>query len=150
MPIWKRMHEESGLIGSTGPDMRRFFFGIEEAVSLIKVAMENIDVIRGKVLGREMKAALIRDLLDVWIRENGGRWEQIEGRPGERDDELLVGELELPHATKLRFDDIDHYLISFNEQVPEPLSEAISSATAERLSDAEMVKLIDSPPEEDA
>ncbi len=150
LPIWKRMHEESGNIGSTGPDMRRFFFGIEEAVALIKVAMKNIDLIRGKVLGREMKAALIRDLLDVWIRENGGRWEQIEGRPGERDDELLVGELELPYAEKLTFDDIDHYLISFNEEVSEPLCEPISSATAERLSDADMVKLIDSPPEEDA
>lgn len=149
LPIWKRMHEESAVIGSTGPDMRRFFFGIEEAVALIKVAMKNIDLVRGKVLGREMKAALIRDLLDVWIREKGGRWEQIEGRPGERDDELLVGDLELPYATKLTFDGIDHYLISFNEEVSEPLSEAISSATAVRLSDEEMVTLLDSPPEED-
>ena len=138
------------LIMSNYPNMRRFFFGIEEAVALIKVALKNIDLIRGKVLGREMKAALIRDLLDVWIRENGGQWEQIEGRPGERDDELLVGELELPYAEKLTFDDIDHYLISFNEEVSEPLCEPISSATAERLSDADMVKLIDSPPEEDA
>ena len=111
--------------------------------------MRNIDLVRGKVLGRGMKAALMRDLLDVWIREKGGRWEQIEGRPGERDDELLVGDLELPYATRLTFDGIDHYLISFNEEVSEPLSEAISSATVDRLSDAEMVTLLDSPPEED-
>jgi len=150
LPIWKRMHEETGVIGSTGPDMRRFFFGVDEAVALIVTAVDNIDLVRGKVLGREMKAALIRDLLDVWIREKGGRWERIEGRPGERDDELLVGELELPYGRMLTMSGIVHYLISFNEKVNEPLDQAISSATAERLSEEEMVRLISFFPAEDA
>src|SRR5262249_12830766 len=26
LPIWKKMHEETGVIGTTGPEMRRFFF----------------------------------------------------------------------------------------------------------------------------
>jgi len=148
LPIWERMHAETGVIGSTGPDMRRFFFGVDEAVALIKTAMGNIDRVRGKVLGREMKAALIRDLLDVWIRERGGRWEPIEGRPGERDDEYLVGELELAHTTTLTLDGVVHYLISFNESVDEPLTREVSSANVDRLSDEEMVRLISSAPRE--
>src|SRR5262249_33157336 len=32
LPIWKKMHEETGVIGTTGPDMRRFFFTVDEAV----------------------------------------------------------------------------------------------------------------------
>ena len=148
LPIWQRMHAETGVIGSTGPDMRRFFFGIDEAVALVKTAMDNIDMVRGKVLGREMKAALIRDLLDVWIREKGGRWEQIEGRPGEREDEFLVGELELPHTTCVTMGGVLHYLISFNETSDAPLDQEVSSANVERLSGDEMVRLIDSAPGE--
>jgi UDP-N-acetylglucosamine 4,6-dehydratase/5-epimerase len=149
LPIWDRMHGEKGVIGSTGPDMRRFFFGVEEAVALIRTAIENIDMVRGKVLGREMKAALIRDLLDVWIREKGGRWETIEGRPGERDDEFLVGELELAHTTEVTLDNATHYLISFNELADTPLRNAISSASVARLSDEEMVSLIEAAPREE-
>jgi FlaA1/EpsC-like NDP-sugar epimerase len=32
LPIWKNMHEQTGLIKTTGPEMRRFFFTVEEAV----------------------------------------------------------------------------------------------------------------------
>src|SRR5688500_1638163 len=34
LPIWKKMHETTGVIGTTGPDMRRFFFTVDEAVKL--------------------------------------------------------------------------------------------------------------------
>ena len=149
LPIWRKMHEESGTIGSTGPDMRRFFFSVHEAVRLIESAMENIQLVRGKVLARQMKAALIRDILDVWVREKGGRWEQIEGRPGERQDEYLVGELELEHTTSLDLDGVRHYVIAFNEKAENPLEEVVSSANAERLSDEETQDLIDSAPAED-
>ena len=37
-----------------------------------------------------MKAALIRDCLEVWIKHERGRWEQIEGRPSERPHEDLI------------------------------------------------------------
>ena len=47
-------------------------------------------------------------------------------------------------------DHFDPHLFSLTEVVPEPSPGPFSSATAERLSDAEMVRLIDSPPEEDA
>ena len=38
LPIWKRMHDETGVIGTTGPEMRRFFFTVEHAVELVKTA----------------------------------------------------------------------------------------------------------------
>ena len=92
---------------------------------------------------------LIRDVLDVWIRERGGRWEEIEGRPGERVDEFLVGELELPYTRTLTLGGGEHYLISFNEKCPEGLEDVVSSANAERLTDEEIVALIDSVPAEE-
>lgn len=147
LPVWKHMHDTTGVIGTTGPEMRRFFFTVEEAVRLVSTAMREIDLIQGKVLARYMKAAQIKDLLAVWTEKRGGRWEQIEGRPGERDDEFLIGDMELPFASVLRIDGIQHYLISFNERVDNPVSEGLSSANTERLSQGEMMALIDGAPE---
>jgi hypothetical protein len=40
------MHEETKTIGTTGPEMRRFFFTIDHAVQLVKTAMDNIDLVQ--------------------------------------------------------------------------------------------------------
>ncbi len=142
LSIWKKMHEETGVIRSTGPEMRRFFFGVEEAVGLVRTAMNHIDEIRGKVLSREMKAAQIQDLLTVWTRHKGGRWERVEGRPGERNDEFLVGDIELPYTSEIEYSNIRHYIISFNKKVNYPLKSVLSSANAERMTEPEMLELI--------
>jgi FlaA1/EpsC-like NDP-sugar epimerase len=147
LPIWKKMHEDTGVIRSTGPGMRRFFFTVDEAVALVRTAIENIDSLAGKVLGRMMKAAQISDLLNTWIEAKGGRWETMEGRPGERDDEFLIGDLELPYTREATFGDVKHFIISFNEKAPKALEVGLSSANTERLSKAEMLHLINSPAE---
>jgi UDP-glucose 4-epimerase len=143
LPVWKQMHDNTGVIGSTGPEMRRFFFTVDEAVQLVVTAVREIELIQGKVLSRYMKAAQIKDLLTVWTEEKGGRWEQIDGRPGERDDEFLIGEIELPFTTTLTLDGVQHYLISFNERAESPVSESLSSANTQRLDRDEMLALID-------
>ncbi|HUR99722.1 MAG TPA: polysaccharide biosynthesis protein [Pyrinomonadaceae bacterium] len=147
LPIWKKMFEDTGVIKSTGPEMRRFFFTVDDAVTLVTTALENIDTIRGGVLSRYMKAAQIQDLLDVWTRSKGGRWERMEGRPGERDDEFLIGDIELPYTKEMMFGDVKHYYITFNQKTEQPLAEGLSSANTERLSEDEMIALIDSPRE---
>src|SRR5437762_6467171 len=72
LPIWKKMFDDTGVIRSTGPGMRRFFFSVNEAVQLIATAVQNMDSIHGMVLSRTMKAAQIRDLLDTWVAAKGG------------------------------------------------------------------------------
>lgn len=149
LPLWKRMHEESGVIGTTGPEMTRFFFTVDEAVKLILTAIENIDELQGKVISREMKSALIRDILDIWIAEKGGSWKQIEGRPGERNLEYLIGDLELEHTYEKDFDGIKHFVIAFNEKAERPIKVGLNSDNARRLSRAEIVDIINhAPPEE--
>ena len=147
LPIWKRMHDETGVIRSTGPEMRRFFFTVDEAVKLVRTAMEKIEDVEGRVLSRRMKAAQIEDLLEVWIKDKGGSWEKMEGRPGERVDEFLIGDIELPYTFEVEYDGITHYVISFNEKAARPLDFGLSSANTERLSEAEMLQLINSPSE---
>ncbi|SEF42298.1 polysaccharide biosynthesis protein [Algoriphagus boritolerans] len=149
LPIWKKMHEETGIIGTTGPEMRRFFFSVDEAVQLVITAMDNIDLVKGKVLSRYMKAAQIEDILQTWIEERGGKWEKIEGRPGEREDEFLIGDLELPYTEELQLGGIKHYLISFNNKVVNPIPFGLSSANTDRLSREEILSIINNPPIEE-
>ncbi len=149
LPIWKGMHDRDGVIGTTGPEMRRFFFTVDEAVELVRTALADIDEIGGGVLGRTMRSARIRDILELWIARKGGRWEPIEGRPGEREDEFLIGEIELPYTREIEYDGIRHFLIRFNQRSERPATAVLSSANAERLTEPEMVTLIENPPLEE-
>jgi UDP-N-acetylglucosamine 4,6-dehydratase len=149
LTLWKKMHKETGKIGTTGPEMRRFFFTIDEAVDLVLAALNDMPTVKGKVLSRRMKAAQIEDMLKVWVAHKGGSYERIEGRPGERIDEYLIGELELPYTRELTYNGITHYLISFNEKVPNPGKVGLSSGDTDRLTDQEILAIIDNPPVEE-
>jgi FlaA1/EpsC-like NDP-sugar epimerase len=149
MGIWRKMLKEGGVIGTTGPEMLRFFFTVDEAVELVVTAFENAEALHGKVLARHMKAARMEDILKVWTAQEGGRYERIAGRPGERDEEYLIGEQELPYTQELFYQNIPHYVISFNQRVERPLSGLISSGNTERLNADEIRALINNPPEEE-
>jgi hypothetical protein len=113
-------------------------------------ALKNADRFQGKVLSRKMKAAQIEDILRVWSRHKGGSWEKVSGRPGERDDEFLIGDIEIPYTSELELDGVTHYLLSFNEKAEKPVSFGLSSANTDRLTDAEILDLISNPPLEEA
>jgi len=148
-PIWKKMHDATGVIGSTGPDMTRYFSKVDEAADLVLTAVTHIEEVQGAVLSRKMKAALIRDFLEVWIKHKGGRWEQIQGRPGERPHEYLIGQPELMYTTEEEYDGVPHFKIKFNEPVENPLPEPFCSKDAPRLTEDEMLDIINNPPAEE-
>ena len=147
LPIWKKMHEETGKLGTTGPEMRRFFFTIDQAVQLVETAITNKDSIQGQILSRVMKSAQIEDILNIWVKTFGGNWERIEGRPGERDDEYLVGETELAYCKELEFNGIKHFLINPNTKVDKPYPAIFTSKEAERLSEDEIVEILKAQPD---
>jgi UDP-glucose 4-epimerase len=146
-PVWKDMHDKTGMIKSTGPEMRRFFFTVDDAVKLVTDAIDNIETIHGKILSREMKAAQISDILDVWIELYGGKWETMEGRPGERNDEYLVGEIELDYSTKVNINGVNHFLISPNTKSTNRLENILYSNNTEKLTKEEIKNLILAKPD---
>lgn len=149
LPIWNKMHQTTGVIRTTGPEMRRFFFTVDEAVQLIVTLLENIERHHGEVVSRQMRSALIRDILEIWVKRKGGKWERMEGRPGERNDEFLVGDLELPHAYEVEYGGVPHYAIAFNRRAEKPLKEPLSSENAVRLTEQQIIDLIENPPPEE-
>ncbi len=149
LPVWKQMHAETGVIRSTGPDMTRFFFTVDEAVELIATAMQRVSELQGKVLSRRMKAARIRDILDIWVEAKGGSWQKMDGRPGDRPYECLIGEAELEFTRQADFGVVPHYVLCFDNRVDKPLPRVVSSENVERLTRDEILSLIESPTAEE-
>jgi FlaA1/EpsC-like NDP-sugar epimerase len=146
-PIWKEMLEKTGEIKTTGPHMRRFIFSVADAAKLVITALDNIDETAGKVLSRKMKAAQIEDTLKLFIQKYGGKYTKVGERPGESIDETLIGISELPYTRELMMENYDHYIISFNEKAQKAFPDILTSANAERLSEGEMMELINYKPE---
>ena len=144
LPVWKDMWTKTKLITTTGPEMRRFFFTVNEAVNLVENAINLEETIHGKILSREMKAAQMEDILRVWVQKWGGKYERGTPRPGDRLDEFLINESELPFCETITIDNVKHYVISPNEKLTSPLTETVHSGNAIRLTDDEISKLLDS------
>lgn len=147
--VWKKMLEGKGMIGTTGPEMYRFFFTVDEAVQLVLSAMENIDQYHGKILSRKMKSAQMIDIIKIWTELKSASYQVLPGRPGERDEEFLFGEMELPYTELIDLNGKDHYLISVNEKVVNPVNLVLSSRNAEKLNRDEIISIISNPPEEE-
>lgn len=146
-PIWKRMTEKDGIVQTTGPEMRRFFFSVYEAADLVIRAMVNIDVLGGKILSQKMKSAQIESILEVWAMHYGIRWEKIQRRTGDKTDEYLISSIELENTVEKNINGISHFVITFNERFENRVVEPFSSRNADRLSETEILNLITNEPD---
>ena len=142
LPIWKQMFNKNKTILTTGPNMRRFFFSVDEAVSLIDQALKLKDKLAGKILSAEMKSSKMIDILKVWIKKFGGNYKIIQSRKGDRLDEYLIGEDELKYAEVLKIKGKKYFVINFNKLSKKPLKKIVSSKDAKKLSQSEIEKII--------
>ena len=142
LPIWKQMFNKNKTILTTGPNMRRFFFSVDEAVSLIDHALKLKDKLAGKILSAEMKSSKMIDILKVWIKKFGGNYKIIQTRKGDRLDEYLIGEDELKYAEVLKIKGKKYFVINFNKLSKKPLKKIVSSKDAKKLLQSEIEKII--------
>jgi FlaA1/EpsC-like NDP-sugar epimerase len=122
--------------------MRRFFFSVNEAVSLIDQALKLKNKLNGKILSAEMKSAKMIDFLKVWTKRFGGKYKIIQSRKGDRQDEYLIGEDELKYAKEMKIKNRKYFVIDFNNLLKKPLKEIVSSENAKRLAQSEIEKII--------
>ena len=142
LPIWKQMFNKDNTILTTGPYMRRFFFSVDEAVSLIDQALKLKDKLNGKILSAEMKSAKMIEILKVWIKKFGGKYKIIQSRKGDRLDEYLIGENELNYTKKIYQNKKLFYLIDFEKKSSTPLNKIVSSENAPKLNKDEIHNLL--------
>ena len=142
LPIWKRMFDKNKTLLTTGPYMRRFFFLVSDAVTLVDTALKNIKFLNGKILSREMKSAQMIDIIKTWINIYGGKYSIIGSRSGDRQDEYLIGEEELKYTIEKKINNIKHYIIDFSKTNKNSIKQIISSSTAEKLSNLDISKIL--------
>ena len=142
LPIWKRMFDKNKTLLTTGPYMRRFFFLVTDAVTLVDTALKNIKFLNGKILSREMKSAQMIDIIKSWINIYGGKYSIIGSRSGDRQDEYLIGEEELKYTIEKKINNIKHYVIDFSKTDKNSIKKIVSSSTAEKLSNLDISKIL--------
>ncbi len=131
LPVWKRMVENNRHIISTGSNMTRFFFSIDEAVDLVMTALQNISKIEGSILSLPMKTASVGDFLKAVVDITSATYEKTDPRHGERIHEILVGESELSFASEIELNSKKYYQITPNRKSSNPLQYFISSETSD-------------------
>ncbi|MCX5751407.1 MAG: SDR family NAD(P)-dependent oxidoreductase [Candidatus Saganbacteria bacterium] len=96
LPIWRKMIKKEGVLRTSGPDMFRFFFTVDEAVDLVLYALQYASMETGLIISKRMKAAQMIRVAKIMCENI----EYLPLRPGDREAEYLIGELELPYTTQ--------------------------------------------------
>jgi UDP-glucose 4-epimerase len=147
-PIWKKMLNEKNHIISTGPDMSRFFFSVSDAVTLVCAAIDNKELVSGKILSLPMKGTELRRVLDVWTKLTGATWSLGDRRPGDRELEFLLSKDEGETTKQIKLNGKPYFLM--NPKAIEPVVGSIgsefSSKSAEQFTETEIETLILNPP----
>jgi UDP-N-acetylglucosamine 4,6-dehydratase len=147
-PIWKKMLNEKNHIISTGPEMSRFFFSVSDAVTLVCAAIDNMDLVSGKILSLPMKGTELRRVLDVWTKLTGATWSLGEKRPGDRELEFLLSKNEGETTTQIELSGNPYFLLDpkTTSSLANSVGSEFSSKSAEQFSDGEIEELILNPP----
>lgn len=144
--LWYQMMKSNNLILSTGPQMRRFFFSVDEASKLVMKSIEEIDKLCGKVLSKKMKSAMISDILNRWCEIYNCSWKKTDPRPEDKIDEYLIGKHELKNTYSFKHQDQVYFIIDFHHKYKDCLLEEYSTYNSEKLSDNEITNLIQMKP----
>jgi hypothetical protein len=91
----------------------------------------------------------MEDILRVWTAQENATYRKVPGRPGERHEECLIGEQEIPFTTERLYRGIAHYVISFNEKAERPVARGLAAGNTERLTDDEIRAIVNNPPDEE-
>lgn len=145
-PLWEEMSNTTKSVSTTGPNLSRFFFSIDEAVGLVRFAIENQEELRGKVLSLPMKGVEMSRVLDVWADVFKVNWVAGKPRPGDRDLEFLISESEFDRTKVWDGGSQTHFVLdlkNFKVGVGD-LNTSYSSRSAPQLTDDEIRSLITS------
>jgi FlaA1/EpsC-like NDP-sugar epimerase len=143
-PIWRKMLTEKNHIVSTGADMSRFFFSVNDAVKLVGTAVENMEIVGGRILSLPMKGTELSRVLDVWTNMTGATWSRGDRRAGDRELEYLLSEDEGNSTKRIQISDGTYFLLDPKVvgSIENSFGNEFSSRSAEQFTDREIEELI--------
>lgn len=138
IPLWKDQAKDGKTLKITNPNMNRMMFSPLDSSKLIEKAIHLCNNGSGGfILSKKMKNVNIGELADL-ISKN----QEIVGeRPGEKLDEDLVSEKELPYTYLI---DNDYIVIKkeINNNLTTRLDKPYNSKVAEKMDKKELMELI--------
>ena len=141
IPLWEKLIGENKPLKLTNPKMNRLMFSQSDAVGVIKNIIEECRVNGGGFIGSVlMKCVNMKDLAEVILDLYNSKLEiEIVGtRPGERIDEKLISEREVPYTYIT--DNLVMIMLDKNKG-DNKLTEEYSTLTAKRMNQEEIIKL---------
>ena len=141
IPLWEKLIGENKPLKLTNPKMNRLMFSQSDAVGVIKNIIEECRVNGGGFIGSVlMKCVNMKDLAEVILDLYNSKLEiEIVGtRPGERIDEKLISEREVPYTYIT--DNLVMIMLDKNKG-DNKLTEEYSTLTAKQMNREEIIKL---------
>ncbi len=149
-PIWEEMTNSEKHVVSTGPEMSRFFFSIDDAVRLIEDSINFQEQLYGKILSIPMKGVKVSRILDIWCKHFKCDWSVGEIRSGDRPLEYLISEQEKLKTKNITLGENDYFLLDpKSAEEYKDLETSYSSLSASQFNDEEILDLILNKPDKD-
>ena len=138
-PIWLKMTKDLKKVQSTGPEMTRYFFKVNEACNLVNYVIRNPKETNGKVIIPNMKSAKIKDILNEWSKIYKVNWIKIKKRPNDKDYESIISSNEYCHVKKKYTNLGELFFLDLNKN---GTKKDINSNKSKKLNTSEIRKLI--------
>jgi len=138
-PIWEEMTKKNNLIKSTGPNMTRYFYSVQNACKLINYTLENIKSLNFKVVIPDMKSARISDILDAWCKIYNTNWTKVKKRDGDKNFESIISSAEYAEVKIKKTSVGNIFLIDSFKNKPK---KEINSNNSKKFSNKEILNLI--------
>lgn len=147
LPIWYNMLEKNKNITTTGPEMTRFLFSVQDACDLIIRVINHYKKFSGKIVTCDMKKVKILKLLETFTKIYKCEWKLGNKRAGDQDYETLIGPNEIKNTYITYINKIKHYIIDANKEYNE-VKKSIKSSEAEHLDNNTIRKIILEKPDQ--
>jgi FlaA1/EpsC-like NDP-sugar epimerase len=136
IPFWLKLKSEGKSLKLTDKDMNRLMFSQLDSVKLVKKAIDECENEGGFVLSTIMKKTNMYELAK-FISDN---IEMVGKRDGEKLDEKLISEKELPFT----YVDGNYVFIKkdMNQDVNNRLNKELSSRTGENMNEKDLEELV--------
>ncbi len=139
---WQEMTQHDGIVRSTGVRAKRFLQTVEHAGQLVQVLLQNQAEITGSVITPYLKAARIKDVLDIWVRKKNCSYEEQESRAIDVPKDVLIGETEFRDTISTTIDNMPCFKTNFGQKTEQHVDEPIHSENAALYSQDELENLI--------
>ena len=142
--LWNEMRNNK-IIGTTGPEMTRFFYDVSKTQNLIEYLIKNKNGYNNKIIIPEMKSLKIKDLLIEFCNKYKVKWKKIAKRKMDKNFETLIPEGQY-YKTKFLSKKVGNVFVLDLKRNIINKSEEINSINSKQFSKEEIKKIINNKP----